>query len=130
MMQLVEPSPRLSLVAATVGRSDELVRLLDSIDKQLTADVEVIIVDQNDDERVKSCLERVALRTRCIHIHSRRGLSLARNAGLEVASGAIVGFPDDDCWYPEGFLHRVGTWFARNGKHDLLCTVLRDEEGR
>jgi glycosyltransferase involved in cell wall biosynthesis len=118
----------MSLVIATVDRTDALRHLLDSIDRQDLPDVEVIVVDQNDDDRVTTLLAQLYLP--CIHIRSPRGLSRARNAGLAVATGAIVGFPDDDCWYPEGFLHRVGSWFARNGEHDLLCTVLRDEEGR
>ena len=34
----------------------------------------------------------------------------------------IVGFPDDDCWYPGGTLEYIGNQFSRNPKLDLwLC---------
>jgi glycosyltransferase involved in cell wall biosynthesis len=118
----------LSLIIATVERTDALKHLLCSIDRQQMPGLEVIVVDQNNDDRVTSVL--AAAPFECIHLRSPRGLSRARNAGLAVATGVIVGFPDDDCWYPEEFLQRVNAWFAQNRNHDLLCTVLRDEEGR
>jgi len=125
---LLKALTMVSLVVATRGRVDELKRLLTSLEAQSYRDFEVIVVDQNGDNRLHEVLAGRSLVIR--HLTCSVGASRARNEGLRVARGTIIGFPDDDCWYPEGFLHRVGTWFARNGKHDLLCTVLRDEEGR
>jgi glycosyltransferase involved in cell wall biosynthesis len=118
----------LSLVIATVDRTDALSYLLDSIERQQMPGLEVIIVDQNNDDRIATLLAASSLAS--IHLRSPRGLSRARNAGLASATGAIVAFPDDDCWYPEGFIQSVKDWFARNPDYDLLCTRLRDEEGR
>jgi glycosyltransferase involved in cell wall biosynthesis len=119
--------PSLSLIVATIGRSEELVRLLRSIDAQRIPDMELIIVDQNTDDKVQHLLNGTT--TVYKHVRSPRGLSRARNAGLIVASGTIVGFPDDDCWYPEGVLQQVIAWFDCHLGQQFLCCPMRDETG-
>jgi glycosyltransferase involved in cell wall biosynthesis len=119
-----------SLIVATVDRVQELARLLDSIEAQQLPGLELIVVDQNVDDRVKVVLDQAALLTSYTHIRSSRGLSRARNAGLTVAKGDIIGFPDDDSWYPEGVLAQIKAWFDGHPAYHLLCCTLRDETGR
>lgn len=111
-MTSVEPShhvPTVSLVVSTLGRAAELLRLLGSLEHSTFRDFEVIVVDQNADERVAA-----ALSARCwpfaIRHHrapAMRGLSRGRNFGWRQATGTFVLFPDDDCWYPDWFLARA-----------------------
>lgn len=98
-----------SLILATVGRTSELNRLFDSLLVQTFHDFEVIVVDQNTDDRLMPVLHRA----RCLglairHLHfSPPNLALARNAGIAEASGQWLGFPDDDCWYEPHTLERI-----------------------
>lgn len=53
-------------------------------------------------------------------------LSTARNILLRqlatdgaIAADTLVAFPDDDCWYPPGFLQQVAMLFARNPQLDF-----------
>jgi glycosyltransferase involved in cell wall biosynthesis len=62
----------------------------------------VLVVDQNDDDRVVPLLGEHAVRLR-----SPRGLSRARNIALRQLVGDVVAFPDDDCVYPTDLLERV-----------------------
>lgn len=107
-------TPEISLVLATVGRTDELNRLFDSLAAQTFGNFEVIAVDQNEDDRLLPHLERarylgVAVR----HIrHRPANLAAARNAGIEAARGKWIGFPDDDCWYDPRLLERLVARFA------------------
>jgi glycosyltransferase involved in cell wall biosynthesis len=120
----------ISLVVATVGRVDELDRMLASIAERTLKDVELIIVDQNPDDRVEPVLERWRPHLQYAHVRSARGLSRARNVGLQLTTGCIVGFPDDDCWYPESLLFEVKQWFDRNEDYDFLCCAVQDGNGR
>ncbi len=98
-----------SLILATVGRTVELNRLFDSLLVQTFHDFDVIVVDQNADERLQPVLHRA----RCLGLalrhlrHHPPNLALARNAGIAVAQGSWLGFPDDDCWYQPHTLERV-----------------------
>jgi glycosyltransferase involved in cell wall biosynthesis len=102
--------PSLDLVVATVGRTHELTRLLDSIEAQEYAPLRVIVVDQNDDERLAEIVQRPGLTIE--RLQTERGLSRARNAGLTLVEADVVAFPDDDCSYPAGLVHRVAERFT------------------
>jgi len=98
-----------SLILATVGRTVELNRLFDSLLVQTFHDFEVIVVDQNQDERLMPIVHRarcLGLAIRHVH-HFPPNLALARNAGIAEASGQWLGFPDDDCWYEPHTLERI-----------------------
>jgi glycosyltransferase involved in cell wall biosynthesis len=99
--------PSFDLVVATVGRVSELDRLLDSLQRQTHDRLRVILVDQNEDERLAPVVERHA-RLAVVRVRSGRGLSRARNRGLQEVTSDVVAFPDDDCVYPEDLLARVG----------------------
>ena len=49
--------PRFSLIVPTAGRTTEVTELLTSIVAQNRNDVELIVVDQNDDDRIVPLLE-------------------------------------------------------------------------
>jgi glycosyltransferase involved in cell wall biosynthesis len=90
------------LVVATVGRTAELERFLASLDAQSHREFRVLVVDQNDDDRILPLLgERVA------RLRSAPGLSRARNVALPELTADVVAFPDDDCVYPPDLLERV-----------------------
>ena len=104
---------RFSLVVATLGRDREVGELLDSLLAQGRHDFEVIIVDQNDDDRLGAIESAYAPRLTLRRLRSAiRNANNARNLGLRHARGAIVTFPDDDCLYPPGVLDRVDAGFA------------------
>ncbi len=123
------PDPAVSLVGATLNRVAELERLLASLDGQSFRDFEIIVVDQNPDDRLADTLARHP-KLNVVHLRCRPGASLARNVGLRAAKGNIIGFPDDDCWYPENLLNVVTERFAAHPEFDGLFGVLRDENNR
>jgi glycosyltransferase involved in cell wall biosynthesis len=94
------------LVVATIDRVDELERLLASLDRQTHSAFRVLVVDQNDDERVQPVVERHASLD-IERLHAPRGLSRARNTALPRLRADVVAFPDDDCTFPDDLLERV-----------------------
>jgi glycosyltransferase involved in cell wall biosynthesis len=94
------------LVVATVGRVDELGRLLDSLEQQTHRDFRILVVDQNDDDRLEELLAAYQ-ELRLERLRSAPGLSHARNAALPRVDADVVAFPDDDCIYPSDLLERV-----------------------
>jgi ADP-heptose:LPS heptosyltransferase/glycosyltransferase involved in cell wall biosynthesis len=114
----------ISVIVPTVSRVTELARLLDSLLDQEFQNFEVLVVDQNRDDRIVPVLERYQSRLTISRIPTptRRGASAARNDGWRRAHGEIFLFPDDDCWYPP--------WFLRKGLELLDMTGADHVSGR
>lgn len=120
---------KFSLVLATIGRDDEVEAFLDSLSRQSYRNFELIVVDQNPDDRVSVLLDHFADYFPIQRVSSRPGLSIARNRGIALISGDIVAFPDDDCWYPPELLAKVVDYFVDSGI-DIIAGQSRDEQNR
>ena len=107
---------RFSLIVCTLGRRDELAEFFDSLLRQARADYEVILVDQNTDDRLVDIARRYHTYFPLKHVRmTGTGLSRARNLGLSHAGGELIGFPDDDCKYLDGYLDAVDQVFREDG---------------
>jgi glycosyltransferase involved in cell wall biosynthesis len=116
------------LVVATVDRTDELGALLGSLERQSHGAFRVLVVDQNEDDRLASVLEcHPALDV--VRVRSSRGLSRARNAALPQLTADAVGFPDDDCIYPAVLLERIARLLAARPQLDGVTGRLVDASG-
>ena len=122
---------KLSLVVSTLGRSNELRVLLNSLERQELKAFELIIVDQNDDERLAPVLQSFDWSFPITHLRrpDTRGVNRGRNEGWRRARGAYVLFPDDDCWYPPWLLSR-GLAFTEQSGADFVTGRAADESGR
>jgi glycosyltransferase involved in cell wall biosynthesis len=122
--------PRFSLIVPTLGRTTEVAELFASIASQNRGDVELIVVDQNDDNRLVPLVKAVPRNMTVLHMRLKeKNVSMARNVGLDAASGEIIAFPDDDCWYPQNLLNRVDSWFKANSQYAVLAVGALDNEG-
>lgn len=105
---------KFSLVLATIGRSTEVETFLRSLDAQTYRCIQLIVVDQNQDDRVERLMSQYAKDFEVQHVRSAPGLSHARNVGLDYVSGDVVAFPDDDCWYAPTLLQEVHDELSRD----------------
>lgn len=90
--------PRLSIIVPVYNVEPYLKRCIDSILAQTYTDFEVILVDDGSKDTSGAICDAYAKQdNRIIVIHKEnRGLSSARNAGLDVAKGELIGFVDSD----------------------------------
>jgi glycosyltransferase involved in cell wall biosynthesis len=113
------PDLRFDLVVATVDRTVDLAALLHSLEAQTHRAFRLLVVDQNDDDRVERILEAHP-GLDVLRLQSARGLSRARNAALASLTAEVVAFPDDDCRYVPDLLERVAGRFVEDAGLDGL----------
>jgi glycosyltransferase involved in cell wall biosynthesis len=120
---------KFSLIMGTLGRTDEIARFLTSLQRQDHRDFELLIVDQNLDDRLVPLIESYADKFAVRRVLSEKGVSRARNVGLSLATGDVFAFPDDDCWYPDGLLAYVAKRLRQQATLDGLTGRFVDSEG-
>lgn len=126
--EAAEAAPLFSLILGTYGSGAYVERFLESLRDQGDVSFELIVVDQNPDDRLCALLDHYQALFDIRHIRARPGLSGARNAGIQAARGEIFAFPDDDCWYPSGHLTLVRYLLHGDGSDGLTCRCT-DEQG-
>lgn len=113
---------KLSLVVASVDRTQELQDLLEGFATQPFRNFEVVIVDQNKDDRLVPMVARFSQRFALTHLRTDvRNCSNARNLGLNASTGEIVGFPDDDCMFQQDTMQRIVKHFEDDPTLTLLA---------
>lgn len=90
--------PELSIIVPVYNVEEYLFKCIDSILAQTFTDFELILIDDGSPDRCgEICDEYAAKDQRIIVIHQQNaGVSAARNAGLDIAQGAYIGFVDSD----------------------------------
>lgn len=120
--------PTISLITCTLGRQDKLVRLLQSLTLQNARLFELILVDQNPPGYLSKVVEPYLSLFTIKHFHTPKGLSLGRNAGLAIAQGDFVAFPDDDCWYRPETIEKVISVFKVHNNPGFITGRTCDHE--
>lgn len=100
-------TPFLSVIIPIYKVEDYLDRCVKSVLNQDYKDLEVILVDDGSPDRCPQICDELALtdeRIKVIH-KTNGGLSSARNAGIEIASGEYLAFLDSDDQWVDGALN-------------------------
>ena len=100
--------PKFSVIIPTFNRATLVLHAVDSVLAQTYGNFELIVVDDGSTDDTVERLRRIVDRRLSIVTISHGGVSTARNAGIAVASGALISFLDsDDLWLPHKLASEV-----------------------
>ena len=103
--------------------------MLRSLAAQSFRNFDLLLVDQNTDDRVLRVIDSLPGAIRIHRLSASPGLSRAINLGIQNAQGEIVGFPDDDCWYPPDLLQNLSHLFDAHPEWHGITMPTADEQG-
>jgi GT2 family glycosyltransferase len=104
------PWPRVSVVVCTYNGARTLAECLDGLAQLEYPDYEVIVVDDGSTDGTAAIARDYDVR---LIRTENRGLSAARNTGLEAATGDIIAYLDDDAWPDAHWLTYLAATFLR-----------------
>ena len=114
-------SPKISIIVPVYKVEQYLRRCLDSIASQTFTDWECILIDDGSPDKSGVICDEYAKRDsrfRVIH-QENKGVSAARNAGLDAAQGEWIGFVDSDDWV-ERDCYETALYLADENNADLV----------
>ena len=111
----------LAVVIPTRGQGDQVRRTLASLLSLDDQTFEVILVDQSDDDSTADAVASFLSDPRFRYLRSdTRGISAARNVGVEATRAPLIAHTDDDCEAKPAWPQSVIRAFAAHADADLL----------
>ncbi len=111
--------PAFSVVIAAYNAEQTLVRAIRSVLDQTWPAHELIVVDDGSTDGTLALARSFGERVVCVH-QPNAGVSAARNAGAERATGDWLAFLDADDWYYPDRLRWHAEWIERDPGLDFL----------
>ena len=128
-----ESMPVVSFVVPVFNVARYVRQCLESILSQTVSNIELFVIDDGSmDDSGVICDSIAASDTRVRVLHEdNTGVSHARNAGLELATGEYVCFVDSDDWLSPVFTERMLSFAKENDAPVVACGPTRvDSDGR
>lgn len=122
-----------SVIIPVHNTAQYLKRCVESVRCQTLRDIEIILVDNlSVDESPQICDDYTMVDERIKVLHlSVAGLSVARNAGIEIASAPYVGFIDSDDYIDSTMYEDMYNAMIDNSVGMVYCNYCREyEDGR
>jgi glycosyltransferase involved in cell wall biosynthesis len=120
-----KPAPVVSVILPTFNRANALADAVESVRAQTIAAWELIIVDDGSTDSTGGMLAHWSATDARIHVirQTNAGVSAARNAGLDFASGEYIAFLDSDNVWGRDFLRVSLAALNRSGRLVSYCAV-------
>lgn len=117
---------KVSIIVPIYNVEKYLKRCIDSILKQTYKELEIILVDDGStDSSGLICEEYKENENRIKVIHKNNGgLSSARNAGLDIATGAYLTFIDSDDWIAENHIEQIMNALEAKSADIAVCGIV------
>ncbi len=127
-------NPLISVIVPVYKVEAYLDKCVQSILSQTYRNLEIILVDDGSPDNCPAMCDEYALqdyRVKVIH-KANGGLSSARNAGMEIATGDYIGFVDSDDWIAPDMYQVLLDGFTQNNDAGITAVgrVYVDEQGK
>lgn len=121
---------KISVIVPIYNTEKYLKRCVDSILKQTHQNIEIILVDDGSTDACPLICDEYAQaddRVKVIH-KSNGGLSSARNAGIDLASGEYIGFVDSDDYVSANMYELLLSRLLADGTQVSNCMYVRFDD--
>lgn len=121
---------KLSIIVPVYNVEQYINKCIDSILSQTFTDFELILVDDGSPDKCGKICDEYAYqdkRVRVIH-KENGGLSDARNVGIDIAAGEVIGFVDSDDWIEKNMYEEMFNYMKIN-RLDIVCADTNQVKG-
>lgn len=119
---------KVSIIVPVYKAEKFLLRCIESILNQTVQDIELILVDDGSPDKCPQMCDEIALRDQRVKvIHQKNaGVSAARNAGLEIATGEYCAFVDSDDFLESDMYERMLNKALTYQCDVVMCDCVKD----
>lgn len=129
-MNSSDENPLVSVVLPTYNRREYLTEAIESVINQTYSNIELIVIDDHSSESPRNIVDNISnsgLQNIVFLRHEEnKGVSAARNTGIEQANGQLVALlDDDDLWSPDKIERQVVEFQRGGSETGVVCSGIR-----
>ncbi|MDR0858350.1 MAG: glycosyltransferase family 2 protein [Oscillospiraceae bacterium] len=117
--------PLISIIVPIYNAEPYLRRCIDSILAQTRRNIEVMLIDDGSPDNCGAICDEYAERDRRVRVfhNPNRGVSNARNTGLDASSGEFIGFVDSDDFIEPEMYEKLYEAIRSNSADVACCSI-------
>lgn len=114
---------KITVIIPIYNAEKHLERCVNSVLSQTQTDLEIILIDDGSSDNSPMICDSYASNNDNVKvIHQKNaGVSAARNAGIEAATGKYIGFVDSDDWIESKMFEQLLSEAERTGSDVVMC---------
>lgn len=126
----MQNEPLISVIIPTYNRGRLILESVNSVLNQTYKNIELIVVDDCSTDDTKEIIESIKdFRIKYIKLEKNSGACVARNKGIERATGEFIAFNDsDDLWIPEKINSQLDFLYENNAEISFCKMECRTPE--
>ena len=116
---------QISIIVPVYNVQEYVTKCVESILTQKYFNLEIILIDDGSTDNSGFVIDSLAKkdhRIRCVH-QENMGLSAARNKGLDLANGQLLGFVDGDDWIEIDMYEKLYKDLVTNDADISICSI-------
>lgn len=119
----------ISIVIPIYNVENYVEKCLNSVIRQTYNNIEIILIDDGSKDKSKEICDSYARKDKRINVihKENRGVSSARNTGIEAAKGNYITFIDSDDYIDEDYIEKLYGLCIKNNSDIVICGV-KDED--
>lgn len=119
--------PKISVIVPVYNTEKYLKTCLNSLINQTFPDVEIICINDGSTDGSAEILKKYPQIK--VITQKNKGLSEARNAGIEIAAGEYISFVDSDDWVDLDFFKKLYKSITKNNA-DIACATIKRRKNK
>lgn len=115
---------KISIIVPVYNSAKYLEKCIESLLTQTLGDIEIIFIDDDSSDNSIEILNEFGKKTQKIKIltQEHKGQSAARNYGLSIATGELIGFVDSDDWVHFEMFDKLYSTAKKNNSEMAMCS--------
>lgn len=114
---------RISVIMPLYNKAPYVAEAIESVLRQTHPAFEIIVIDDGSTDGGPDLVKQISDTRIKLVSQANAGVSVARNHGIDIASGDFVAFLDADDRYQPGFLAKIAELIEQFPEAGMLCTA-------